>query len=378
MFGKRVEAGINPGLLDRTLYDAGCRDMHAIRDRQMPADHGRTAHGTILAEYRATGHADASGHRRIFSDMAIVSDLYLVIELDAVFDNRIRQGAPIDSRIGTDLDIVADDNPAGLRNLDPDAIFVGKTETFATDYSQDGNRKIVGKEGDSFEITMTENVPINTLMLQENIAEGQRIEEFTVEASINGVWETIAEGTTVGYKRLVRFNDIVADKLRVTINRTRADFSILRTGLFYASHIIDENSQAQENLFTPKSCLVGDKNAAEAIDGNVSTAVHENGLVPVLIDLGEIKEIKGFCYTPVAEGNTEGTIFRYNLYHGNDGKSWQNIVRNAEFSNIKNNPIPQFVTLDKPLKAKYLKLEPIEEINGNKLTSIADFGVMIP
>lgn len=250
--------------------------------------------------------------------------------------------------------------------------------TFATDYSQDGNRKIVGKEGDSFEITMTENVPINTLMLQENIAEGQRIEEFTVEASINGVWETIAEGTTVGYKRLVRFNDIVADKLRVTINRTRADFSILRTGLFYASHIIDENSQAQENLFTPKSCLVGDKNAAEAIDGNVSTAVHENGLVPVLIDLGEIKEIKGFCYTPVAEGNTEGTIFRYNLYHSNDGKSWQNIVRNAEFSNIKNNPIPQFVTLDKPLKTKYLKLEPIEEINGNKLTSIADFGVMIP
>ena len=48
------------------------------------------------------------------------------------------------------------------------------------------------------------------------------------------------------------------------------------------------------------------------------------------------------------------------------------------FSNIKNNPIPQFVTFGKVLETRHLKLEPIEEINGNQKTSIAEFSVVIP
>ena len=78
--------------------------------------------------------------------------------------------------------------------------------------------------------------------------------------------------------------------------------------------------------------------------------------------------IIGFCYTPVQEGNTDGTIFHYNLYQSNDGKEWKGIILNGEFSNIKNNPIPQFVTFGKVLETRYLKLEPIEEINGNQKT----------
>ena len=98
----------------------------------------------------------------------------------------------------------------------------------------------------------------------------------------------------------------------------------------------------------------------------------------ILIDLGKIRSIKGFCYTPVQEGNTDGTIFHYNLYQSNDGKEWKGIILNGEFSNIKNNPIPQFVTFGKVLETRYLKLEPIEEINGNQKTSIAEFSVVIP
>ena len=107
-------------------------------------------------------------------------------------------------------------------------------------------------------------------------------------------------------------------------------------------------------------------------------AIYSDGLSPILIDLGEIRSIKGFCYTPVQEGNTDGTIFHYNLYQSNDGKEWKGIILNGEFSNIKNNPIPQFVTFGKVLETRYLKLEPIEEINGNPKTSIAEFSVVIP
>ena len=252
------------------------------------------------------------------------------------------------------------------------------SHTFATDYGKTSHEKITGKEGDSFEINITATTPVNTLLLQEDIQNGQRIEAFTVEASINGVWEKISEGTTIGYKRLVRFDDVIADKLRVTINRTRADFSILRTGIFYANPIIEKSEEAQNSVFTPQECLIGDKEAVEAIDKKIETAIYSDGLSPILIDLGKIRSIKGFCYTPVQEGNTDGTIFHYNLYQSNDGKEWKGIILNGAFSNIKNNPIPQFVTFGKVLETRYLKLEPIEEINGNQKTSIAEFSVVIP
>ena len=250
--------------------------------------------------------------------------------------------------------------------------------TFATDYSKNGNRPVTGQEGDSFEIDIQDNVPVNTLMLQEEIEKGQRIEAFTVEASINGTWTPVAEGTTVGYKRLIRFDDLIADKLRVTVDRSRADFSIKRAGIYYAQPVIEATDTEGASLFAPKSCQVGNQNAPEAIDGNSSTATYAEGLVPILVDLGEVKTVKGFCYTPVAEGRTEGTIFRYRLSRSNDGKNWERIADGAEFSNIKNNPIPQYVTWDKPAEARYLKLEPLEEMNGQAKTSVAEFGVMLP
>lgn len=59
---------------------------------------------------------------------------------------------------------------------------------------------------------------VNTFLIQEDISKGQRIEDFTIEVFTNGAWRHVAEGTTVGYKRLVRFSDSKAEKLRVTVN----------------------------------------------------------------------------------------------------------------------------------------------------------------
>ena len=54
-------------------------------------------------------------------------------------------------------------------------------------------------------------------MLQEDITKGQRIEAFTVEALTDNSWKEVAKGTTVGYKRLLRFPTIKADQLRIKI-----------------------------------------------------------------------------------------------------------------------------------------------------------------
>ena len=62
-----------------------------------------------------------------------MSDLYLVVEFDAIFNHRVIERATVNRRTGADFDIVADDHGSGLRNLHPFAILGGKAEAVAAD-----------------------------------------------------------------------------------------------------------------------------------------------------------------------------------------------------------------------------------------------------
>ena len=53
-------------------------------------------------------------------------------------------------------------------------------------------------------------------------------------------WEKIAEGTTIGYNRLLRFPDTSAEKIRVTVVSARKTAFISEIGLYYAPEIAAE------------------------------------------------------------------------------------------------------------------------------------------
>lgn len=72
----------------------------------------------------------------------------------------------------------------------------------------------------------------NVLALQENIREGQRIEKFALEYWDGKEWKKAAEGTTVGYKRLVQFGNITADKVRLRILSSRLAPCLAELGLY--------------------------------------------------------------------------------------------------------------------------------------------------
>ena len=69
------------------------------------------------------------------------------------------------------------------------------------------------------------------------------------------------------------------------------------------------------------------------------------------------------------------TIYKYRVSLSRDGTSWTKCDVRGEFSNVARNPIPQFVRWGKQ-PARYLKLEPLEEINGESFVSIAEIGVL--
>ncbi len=66
----------------------------------------------------------------------------------------------------------------------------------------------------------------------ENIRIGQRIEKFSLEFWDGQEWKTITGGTTVGYKRLLRFDPVTANKVRLRIESSRLSPTLAEFGLY--------------------------------------------------------------------------------------------------------------------------------------------------
>lgn len=84
----------------------------------------------------------------------------------------------------------------------------------------------------SIEIELGPQAACSVCLLQEQIELGQRIEAHRVEVFAGGKWQTVAQGTTVGHKRLHRFPAAEAQRLRVVIEKARACPTLATVGLF--------------------------------------------------------------------------------------------------------------------------------------------------
>jgi alpha-L-fucosidase len=84
-------------------------------------------------------------------------------------------------------------------------------------------------------------------MLQEHIASGQRVEAFDVEVFTAGDWHPAASGTTIGYKRLVRFADVTVSKFRVRFTQFRVRPTLANVGLYFAPAVLAGPEIAQKS-----------------------------------------------------------------------------------------------------------------------------------
>jgi alpha-L-fucosidase len=82
------------------------------------------------------------------------------------------------------------------------------------------------------ELNLKQISTFDVLLLQENITVGQRIEKFVLEYLAGNEWKTITSGTTVGYKRLIRFSPVTANKVRLRILSSRLNPTLSELGLY--------------------------------------------------------------------------------------------------------------------------------------------------
>src|SRR5205809_927730 len=109
-------------------------DRHVVGDRQMADDARGTADGAVPADARAACDGYTPGHRGMGTDVHVVADLDLVVELDAVLDHRVVERAAVDRGVGADLDVVTYHGAPGLRNLDPASGIRRHAETVGADH----------------------------------------------------------------------------------------------------------------------------------------------------------------------------------------------------------------------------------------------------
>lgn len=147
--------------------------------------------------------------------------------LDETFQTNLANGAKIKSKNGLDTKNLLD----------------GKNATHFTTKGNDTTTVI------DFQLVGPKTFDV--LQLQENIRIGQRIEGFKLEYWEKGSWKEATAGTTVGYKRILRFAPVTTNKVRLSILSSRLNPTIAEFGLYKLPESVKFKAKVLDALRKP-------------------------------------------------------------------------------------------------------------------------------
>lgn len=104
----------------------------------------------------------------------------------------------------------------------------GNADAFAASLLTDGNPQTYWATDDEvataqLELTLPQTTLVKFVTLKEYVRLGQRVKQFTIEANVDGNWQEIAKGTTIGYKRILKIETPVkTSAIRVNIIENKA------------------------------------------------------------------------------------------------------------------------------------------------------------
>jgi alpha-L-fucosidase len=87
----------------------------------------------------------------------------------------------------------------------------------------------------TLEMAIDSTKKFDRILLQEPIRLGQRICSFDIQVLRQGGWQTIASGTSIGYKRLLRITPIAGSKIRINIRDANNTPALSNFGLYKAA-----------------------------------------------------------------------------------------------------------------------------------------------
>jgi len=216
-----------------------------------------------------------------------------------------------------------------------------------------------------FNVQWNKPTACNRFLAEEDIAQGQRIKKFALEAEVDGKWiplrdmlvEDGKDGlTTIGHRRIICFPTITATKLRFTITDSKAEPIIKKLGVYLAPELTADIPDSGEKK---------------------SSALHLFFSTPtqMMIDWDTEQTFTTFRYLPPQRlrvgnstsgmDNKDGVVTHYTLWGSTDWANWTKLA-SGEFSNIVNNPIWQTIKFP-ATKVRILKFDADRLAEGERM-----------
>lgn len=219
---------------------------------------------------------------------------------------------------------------------------------------------------------------MNRMMLQEYIPLGQRVKAFVVEYLDKDTWLPVKlneETTTIGYKRLLRFETVETKGIRIRITDARGSLCLSSVGVYDAGNVSDSFVEKVEDIESLPYLLPDVKadEAAKASDKQAQTTCFVEG-DRLLIELQEERLVSSLHFLPDQGEPNKGLIANYEIRVGVSKDAVNQLVKSGEFSNIQNNPVMQSVFFT-PVKARYIELKATRMIRAGEPMGFAELGV---
>jgi alpha-L-fucosidase len=200
-------------------------------------------------------------------------------------------------------------------------------------------------------VAFPEKRRINVVRLRENLRWGQRVDAWELDIWQEEEWHTVVVAQAIGAQRLIRFREVSTDRIRLRITAIPVDQPALSEIAFFFEPSFPEHEDAD----TRQTVVMLDADAVSLDD------------TTVLYDLRTTAQpIQGFIYTP----NTIAPHIadRYRISASNDNIVWSEVT-SGEFSNIRNNPIPQVVRFTIKADALFVRVQILRFAIGERLDS---------
>jgi alpha-L-fucosidase len=204
---------------------------------------------------------------------------------------------------GSEIKVLKGGNTASARNM--------LDKNNATHWTTDGQPEA------ELEFTLPQKQMFDVLSLSENIRVGQRIEKFRLLALINGEWKQVTEGTTVGYKRLLRFPTVFTDKVRLEILSSRLNPTIVEFGLYKLLPEIKATPSAAAFTDSVTVMLTSDDENVSifyTLDGSEPGKTSVPYIHPII--LKETTTIRFICYSLDGKQSFEQKAYYFKTKYG--------------------------------------------------------------
>jgi alpha-L-fucosidase len=119
---------------------------------------------------------------------------------------------------GTQLLLNIPANRDGLLS-DPDC---ASAKAFGLEIQRRFGKPLAETAGHGAQVTLQLDAPtqVDTVILQEDIAKGERVRQYRIEGRADGTWHMLGEGTSIGHKRIQPVEPITVDALRIVTTRS--------------------------------------------------------------------------------------------------------------------------------------------------------------